>query len=94
MPEKVSRAAAAADCAQNTNGRRKVPTPDPTTPRDAAHTLPSAHRAPQKKPQEEETTMQKTKRGMEGKERMSFGGLMLTIVIANALVLVYALPYA
>jgi hypothetical protein len=38
--------------------------------------------------------MQKTKRGMNGQERISFGSLMLTIVIANALVLVYALPYA
>ena len=32
-------------------------------------------------------TMQKTKRGMNGQERLSFGSLMLTIVIANVLVL-------
>ena len=38
--------------------------------------------------------MEKRKSGMNGQERISFASLMLTIVIANALVLIYAVPYA
>jgi hypothetical protein len=38
--------------------------------------------------------MQSRKAGMQSKEKLSLGSLLVTIVLANVLVLIYAAPYA
>jgi hypothetical protein len=38
--------------------------------------------------------MRNSKAGMQSKDKLSLGSLLVTIVLANVLVLIYAAPYA